>query len=151
MLDKISIAARVTFAIVWLSLCLLWAVSVTADYWLLALGLFGAFAALCVGHVGRLFMWIADTMRALFAEPSTPEYERSVDGVRQAALNIHNWASRNIAAAIGCGTILALWLAPEPLEFGIGLVGLVAIPVSTHWPAIARRLREWGKTLEAAE
>jgi hypothetical protein len=151
MLDRVSIAWRVGFAIVWMGLCLLWSASVTGDYWLLGLGLFGAFAALCVGHVGRFLMWVTDTMRALFAEPSTPEYERSVDGVRQAALNIHNWASRNIAAAIGCGTIIALWLAPEALEFGIGLVGIVAIPVSTHWPAIARRFREWGTKLEAAE
>lgn len=151
MLDKVSIAARVTFAIVWLSLCLLWAVSVTADYWLLALGLFGAGAALCLGHVGRFTMWVVDTMRALFAEPSTPEYERSVDGIRNAALNIHNWSSRNIAAAIGCGTILALWIAPEGLEFIVGAIGFVAIPAATHWPAIARRLREWGQNLEAAE
>jgi hypothetical protein len=151
MLDRVSIAARVGFAIIWMGLCLLWSASVTGDYWLLGLGLFGAFAALCVGHVGRFAMWVTDTMRALFAEPSTPEYERSVDGVRQAALNIHNWASRNIAAAIGCGTIIALWLAPEPLEFPIGLIGIIAIPVSTHWPAIARRFREWGTKLEAAE
>jgi hypothetical protein len=149
MLDKISIAARVTFAIVWLSLCLLWAVSVTADYWLLALGLFGAFAALCVGHVGRFIMWLTDTMRALFAEPSTPEYERSVDGIREAARNIHNWSSRNAAAAIGIGSLFLITFT------GAGLLKLgfcsLAIVAATHWPAITRRVREWNKSLEAAE
>lgn len=151
MLDKISIAWRVGFAIVWLSLCLFMYANAFGQWWLFTAGLVGAFAALCLGHVGRFIMWVTDTLRALFAEPSTPEYDRSVDGVRQAALNIHNWASRNIAAAIGCGTILALWIAPEPLEFIVGAIGFVAIPAATHWPAIARRLREWGTKLEAAE
>lgn len=148
MLDKISIAWRVGFAIVWLSLCLLWAVSVTADYWLLALGLFGAFAALCVGHVGRFIMWVTDTMRALFAEPSTPEYERSVDGVREAARNIHNWASRNVAAAIGICGMLAVYFTHSLIVVAMFSLAIVA---ATHWPAITRRFREWGKTLEAAE
>lgn len=148
-LDRVSIAWRVGGAVIWMALCHLYMALVFNDWVTFSAALIGAIAALCLGHFGRLAMWIADTMRALFSEPSTPEYERSVDGVREAAKNIHNWASRNAAAAIGIGSLILVTFT------GAGLIKLalcsLAIVAATHWPAIARRFREWGKTLEAAE
>ena len=150
-LDRVSIAWRVGGAVVWMALCHLYMALVFNDWVTFTAALAGALAALCLGHFGRAAVAIVEAFRALFQSPDTPEYEHTVDGVRQAALNIHCWVSRNIAAAIGCGTILALWIAPEPLEFIVGAIGFVAIPAATHWPAIARRFREWGTKLEAAE
>lgn len=151
MLSKISIALRVGFAIVWMGLCLLWYANTFSDYVCFIAGLAGAGAALCVGRVGKFVMFLIDTVRALFAPPSSPEYERSVEGFLEAAKNTHNWVSRNIAAAVGMGTILLLWLAPESMEFGIGFVGLLAIPTATHWPAITRRVREYFSETGIAE
>jgi hypothetical protein len=151
MLDRVSIAWRIGFALIWEAICLWLYANTFNEYWPFVLGVTMAAAAICLGHFGKAVMAIIEAFRALWQSPETQEYQHTVDGVRAAALNIHCWVSRNIAAAIGCGTILALWIAPEPLEFMVGAVGFVAIPAATHWPAIARRFREWGTKLEAAE
>lgn len=93
-------------------------------------------------------MAIIEAFRALWQSPETPEYQHTVDGVREAARNIHNWASRNVAAAIGICGMLAVYFTHSLIVVAMFSLAIVA---ATHWPAITRRFREWGKTLEAAE
>lgn len=149
MLDRVSIAWRIGFALIWEALCL-WLYAVTyKEYWPFVLGVCGAGAAVCLGHFGRLVMGLVDAFRALWQSPETPEYEHTVDGVRAAALRVHNWASRNAAAAIGISSLALVTLTgPGLIKF---LICSLAIVAATHWPAIMARFRSWGTRLEAAE
>lgn len=148
MLSKISIAWRIGFALVWMALCHLYMALVFSDWVTFTAAVCGAFAAICLGHFGKAVMKIYEAFRALWQSPETPEYQHTVDGVREAARNIHNWASRNVAAAIGICGLLAVYFTHSLIVVGLFAVAIVA---STHWPAIARRFRDWGAKLEAAE
>ena len=140
MLSPISLTARVIFSFVWVSLCLLWSVSVTQEYWLLALGLVVPVGLLCSHTAWRCIVMLKDLLLALGSSPGSPEYENTVDGVRQAALAINNWASRHTASAIA---MLALLLVYFTHSGFVLIVGLIAVPVATSWPALAKRFRAW--------
>lgn len=148
MLTRISIAWRVAFALIWMALCHLYMALVFGDWVTFTAAIIGAFAAICLGHFRKAVMAIYEAFRALWQSPETPEYQHTVDGVRAAAKNIHCWVSRNVAAAIGIGGMLAVYFTHSLI---VVLLFSVAIVAATHWPAISRRFREWGKTLEAAE
>lgn len=149
MLDRVSIAWRIGFALIWEALCLWLYATTYHEYWPFVLGVTGAAGAICLGHFGRAAVAIIEAFRALFQAPDTPEYEHTVDGVRQAALDVHNWISRNVAAAIGIGSLALVTLTgPGLFKF---LFCSLAIVAATSWPAIMTRFRAWGKKLEAAE
>lgn len=147
-LDRVSIAWRVAGAVIWMALCHLYMAVVFNDWVTFTAALAGAFAALCLGHFGRLVMGLVEAFRALWQAPETPEYENTVDGVREAAKRIHNWISRCTAAAIGICGMLAVYFTHSLI---VVLLFSVAIVAATHWPAIAARFRSWGTQLEAAE
>jgi hypothetical protein len=97
-------------------------------------------------------VWIALRLRrianVLFGERYADDIgllEEDALSILEAARNIHNWGSRNVAAVAGLATVVGLWLAPEHWEPFVGLAGLVGIVGATHFPAIRRRLEEWGK------
>lgn len=138
-----------TFAIVWLSLCLFMYANAFGQWWLFSMGVFGAFAAICLGHVGRFVMFILEAIREAFSEPETTGEPHTVDSVRAAALKVHNWVSRHTAAAIAIVCMLLIYFTHSLFVL---IVGLIAVPMATSWPAVMKQLRKWATPVpEAAE
>ncbi len=137
------------FAVGWPLLCLWWAVNVTSDYWLFFLGALGPIVALCTKRPWKLLVFVLDFLMWLIAEPNKEREGRMEETVTMTRAEIvelghslHNMWSRNVAACIGLASLIALWLAPGSMEFGIGSVGAVGIVLAVYWPFIVRELRQ---------
>lgn len=149
MIQKISMTARVTFSLVWMALALFMYANAFGQWWLMAAGCIVPVMVLCMGHTVRLMTFLLDFLAALVTEPDKERESRMEEEititraeVEEIAKNLHNMGSRNVCAIAGVGSLLAVWIAPEPLEFAVGCAGAVVIALAAYWPFVARILRE---------
>lgn len=77
----------------------------------------------------------ADDLAALKEDAGSAKAE-----ILDLARDVHNWGSRNAAAAIGAGSLLLISVtALEGWWRVFALVAAVAVVTATHWPALRRR------------
>lgn len=150
MLAPLGIAWRVGLSIGIMGMCLLM-YACAFGYWpIFAVGILAPFALLCTGTAWRLLLMLKDLMMSMFAEPETPEYERTVDGFKEALKYANNWSSRNSAAAIALFSMFLMLIGPAEWRLFVFLAGGVATVAATHFPLIKNRLDAKAK-LKAAE
>ena len=93
---------------------------------------------------------LKDLMMSMFAEPETPEYERTVDGFKEMLRYANNWGSRNTAAALALCSMALMLIGPAEWRLFVFILGGTATVAATHFPLIKNRLDAKAK-LKAAE
>ena len=83
---------------------------------------------------------LKDLMLSLFAEPEAKEYERTVDGFKEALKRANNWGSRNTAAALALLSMTLMLVGPGDWRLFVFIAGGAATIAATHFPIIKNRL-----------
>ena len=119
------------------------------DWWLAWASPAGAVALVAWRRTKGLITMMLKALEWLFAAPSLEREEHMRETVtvtraevEDAARNIHNWGSRNAAAAVGIGALALVGLAPESAEPLFGWIGALAIVATTQWPRIVAWMRQ---------